>query len=335
MAELENPVIDAEAEALLNLANDFDTKGEYEMPDEKPEADKRGELSADPESDIDALKAETPEQVAERERDERGRFKPKESVEGEVAKPEEITPPQTKEDTAYAKAKKEQERFGKKWQEVEAEKQQVRQEALRLQQREQQIEAERAQFLQQARPRATKNGYSAPDYDKAAQEFAKSGDFENAFKANQTAHELVAYEQRFWAEQSQKQEATIVQAAFDQNLRELVAENPDAAPESGSPLSKDMATLFQTYPYLNFVPEAPRRVAEIAQLRLAATENVELKKRIAEYEKAEADRQSGSRPLRGGPTTPGQPRTFDDLTPQEMERELERASEEADATWGR
>ncbi len=188
MAELENPVIDAEAEALLNLANDFDTKGEYEMPDEKPEADKRGPLSADPESDIDALKAqkppedETPEETAARVRDERGRFKPKESVEGEVAKPEEIKPPPTKEESAYAKKQKEQERLGKTWQQVEAEKQQVRQEAERLRQREQQIEAERAQFLQQSRPRATKQGFSAPDYTRAAEDFAKNGDFENALK---------------------------------------------------------------------------------------------------------------------------------------------------------
>jgi|ERR1041385_855334 hypothetical protein len=326
---LENPVLqDTEADKLLEMAHQFDATGEYEEPEihDKP-----------PETTPQKPPEKSSEETA-KGRDEKGRFTPKETKEGEPSKPEEIKPPEKpaeQQESAYTKAQKEQARKDKTWQQIESEKQAVRRERAELQQRQQQIEAERARFIQSNMPRATKDGFSAPDYAKAAEDFARNGDFENAFKAEKTVQDLLAYEQRYYAEQNQKQQQTILEQTFQADLQKAISIDADADPNSGSQLSKEMKTLFDEHPYMTFLPEAPLRAMEIAKMRIGMVELGEARKRIEELEAEKAQRDKASQPIRPGPTQPGQARSFDDLTPQEMEAELERASSEADDIYGR
>src|SRR5207302_5443623 len=119
---------------------------------------------------------------------------------------------------------------------------------------------------------------------------------------------------------------------FNSDLQKAIADDPDVDPTSGSPLSKQIGALFTAHPYLYYVPEGAKRGVEIAKMQLAMNELTELRAYKEQHEAQAAQRERSSQPIRPGPTSPGQNRSFDDLSSEEMERELERASAEADDT---
>lgn len=338
MPELDNPVlVDADAEKLLQMAESFDRTGQYEVPEgEKPSAEEEAGKVPEP-TEVEPPEAEKPEvpEKTGKERDDKGRFTPKETKEGEPpAPPVEVKPPE-KVDSEYEKAKKEQERKDKTWKQIEAEKQAVRQERAEIQRRAQEMEAERAQFLQRAQPRATKDGFTAPDYAKAAEDFVKNGDYENAYKAQRTVQDLIAYEQQFYAQQSEQQQAKILDQAFTADLQKAIEADPEVDPASNSPLSKEISSLLSGHPYLYYVPEGALRTVEIAKMRLAMNELQSLRDEVTALKAEKEAREKGARPIRPGPTAPGQARKFEDLSVDEMEHELQAASQEADDQWGR
>ena len=314
-----------EGEALLQAAQEHDLKhGDFDQPtdDVTPQPEPQPQPEPEPKE---------PEPPAEPARDPiTGQFLKKETP---PAEPKGDEPP-GKPETDYAKAKKEQERRERSWQKVEAEKAAVRAEAQRLEQERQRMEYERQELIAKTRPRAQKDGYTADDYRKASDGFAREGDWENAFKAAKEAQQLYAYEQQWYAQQEQQYERTAIQHAFQENLNETIKKYPAADPATGSELSKRMAAIFESRPHLLYSPNGAMDVAEVAILQLVAEENQVLKEKLAQYEQKEQQRQQRSQPLRGGPTAPSESRKFDDMSLEEQGKYLEQAAEEADMSYG-
>ena len=97
-------------------------------------------------------------------------------------------------------------------------------------------------------PRAQKDGFTAPDYLKAAEDFAKEGDFESAFKAQATANQLVAYEQQYYAQKAQETQQQLVMAQFTDDLQKVIQKDPQAAWDTQSPLALEMNDLLNKNP---------------------------------------------------------------------------------------
>lgn len=322
---------DTEGAELLKMAEHFDATGELPLePEPKPETPKpeTGEPPPpEPEPEPEPKPAE-----GELPRDEKGKFVPRGTKEGEPTEPVDVAP--QKPETPYTKAQKEQLRKEKTWQQIEQEKREVREERERIKREQADFEAERAKARLAQMPRAQKDGFTAPDYAKAAQDFAKQGDFENAFRAQQTAQELVAYEQQHYAEQAQKDQQLVLDRQFAASLEEGFKKEPDARVD-GSPISNEVKTILKEHPYLYFIPDGGQRTIELARMRLDLGEIATLKAENEKLKTEIAEREKKSQPLRSGPTTPGEAPRFEDLNADEMEKFLERAAEEADAMYGR
>jgi hypothetical protein len=322
---------------LLQMAAEADATGkEPEIPAETAaETPKAPEYKPpEPPEPKEEAQPEQPElkPAAEKERDEKGRFKPQQTKEGEAPKPVEV------QESEYRKAQRDLERRQKTWRETEQEKQEARAERARIQQERQAFEAEKAQQQLANLPRAQKDGFTAPDYAKAAQDFANEGDYENAFRAFQTERELIEYEQQWYAQNAQEQQRKVLDYQFQQSLEEGFKLAPDAR-TPGTPINQALDTLLKQHPYLYYIPEGGLRAVEITKMQtdnVALTdENTRLKAENEELKAQNGERERKSQPLRSGPTTPGGERRFEDMTPEEQEAHLMAISEEADSQYAR
>jgi hypothetical protein len=317
------------------MAHDYDTTGQYEMPDEPgQESEKVVEIPKPEEKPAEQPEQELKPAAEEKQRDEKGRFVPKEGEKPPEAQAE------TKPDSEYAKAQKEQARIGKKLKEFEAEKQATRAEAARLQQERAQFELERQAEQARNLPRAQKDGFTAPDYYKASQDFFKEGDYENAYKAMATANELVAYEQQYYQQTAQQQQQAVVMNQFQADLQQVIQHDPEAEwkqnmpEESQTPLARAVNQVLNERPYLVYFPGGARGAYELARLRMEHFELIEAKAELERRKNEDTAREKASQPLRGGPTKPGQPVKLEDLSEEEGEAELLRMAERLDAGYG-
>ena len=91
--------------------------------------------------------------------------------------------------------------------------------------------------------------------------------------------------------------------------------------------------MLKSFPWIYYVPGGGRYVVEIAQMRLATKELQALRDENAKLTEELSKRDKASQPLRGGSTTPGKTRGFDEMTLEEKESYLEHASEMADSNY--
>jgi hypothetical protein len=324
--------LDAEGQQLLQMAEEYDKTGvEPEAPVETaPETPKTAEYNPpeppEPKETEPELKP-----AAERGRDDKGRFKPAEAKEGEVAKPVEVTP---KDESEYRKAQRDLERRQKTWRETEEEKREARELRAQVEAERKALEVEKARQQMANMPRAQKDGFTAPDYAKAAEDFAKEGDYENAFRAFQTERELIAYEQEWYAQNSQKQQQMVLDADFRASLEEGIKGEPDWN-NNGSPIRAAVDQILAEYPGVYYLPGGGKAAVRIGRMALDQQELVKAKAEIEELKAQLGDRERKSQPLRSGPTTPGEARRFEDMSPEEQEAHLMTLADEADNLYAR
>lgn len=372
-ATLENPVLkdDLMDKAFLDAARKADRGEDFhlELPSaEESEQRAPDKTAADKTSSTDT-KPETTNKD-ERPRDELGRFKTREDgteipeserapVEAVQDKPDDgkskADPDAKPNESAYAKAERERERLGKSWQQVEAEKAQVRARAEELDRREREI-AERQQFAEQQQrqqPERKQPQYSAKDYAEfarearaKAQQLRQAGDLDGADE--QTDLALKASEA---AEQTREQEATVQQQEMAQHyerlweydLQERVRQEPDLANRE-SELSKQTMSLMVEYPGLfehipvMKMPDGRQMggfsmAAEVAKLRLQAGSASVLEQENKKL-KAEVERLNGLTSINGGGPTGGsamQTKSFEQMTEEEQDRALMAAAARLDS----
>jgi hypothetical protein len=304
------------------VAND-DLKSSSEITSEKP-GDKPGEterkrdlktgkfIKTDADVKAEAnKKAATDKAAAEKAKGEQGK------VEGEP----------DKKDSEFVRKQKEQARLDKTWQNSDLRKTQLDAREHELAERERRIASLPPA---QAPPRATKNGYTADEYEKAATEFIKEGEHESAVKALAAAREVREFE----AQHYQKMHVENVEKAFNEDMAAVMQEFPDTA-KADHPIAAEIQSILKANPWVQFVPQGFRKVAEIAQLRIDAKQNATVISELQEENKTlKADlakRDSDAQLSASG--TPGGPRnkSLSEMTGDEMRTHLRQQAEEFDA----
>lgn len=298
------------------------TEGDRAPSEKSGEADvkDKAEPSAEQESKLET-----------RERDEKGRFKPKatELDEGE--------PP----DTKYAKAKKEEERqksllanFEKEKAEhrawLEAEKQRIAQEKAQIEQFKQiprTPDGQPYEFNSKQYAKAADDFYARAkaamqqgDYDKAAQDLAQ------AEQCDQAAERVFKAEQQVAQQKAVQQHWGVWQANMDAMLQK---EPALADPEN--PVSKEIDKLLANEPLLEQIPNGFGVAAHIAKLTVQAGEASALSEKVKALEAENADlrRRTGIRPATvAGGIPPA--KTTDTMSDRELRSWLIQQSAEAD-----
>ncbi len=359
-ATLENPVLKEEEldKAFMEAAEAADRGDDIQLPSTPTDGTRAPVV--EPEKPAETSSTDTtPETKDERPRDELGRFtKTPDGVDipvgdREAAPTPDKTAEEGKPESAYAKAQKDQERLNRNRQEFEQEKARERDQ---LAQERQQIAKERDEWFKQRQPQGQQNGQQQPqpssleyaEFAKAQTEKARklrlAGDDDGADEAAELATKATeAALNAHQSEQAQYQEqaATQGQANWEREMQERIREQPELA-KGDTPLAKETMTVMQAYPGV-FERIPPIRLpsgkivggfgfaAEVAQLRLKAGAASVLEQENKKL-KAENDRLNGLTGMDGGgPTSPINPRTFEQMSSEEQTNYLNRQAARIDA----
>lgn len=276
------PDSDTSLESLRKLAEDIDSgKVSGDEPTETPEKTESKEPKPEAEPKEDDKKPE-----AEAKADESGDGKPKEEqADSSLNKPD-----VSKEEKAKTQKASNEERKGKTWQEINAEKEALKAEKARIEAERQEIarlreEAQKAK-LEDA-PLRDENNLTAEDYRKFAEKAAKEGNEDDAKAAKALADQLDKRSADLKAQRAQEQYV----AKFNATCNELVKDNPELN-DTNSDLYKETAALYNN-PEMAAVfrakPEYIRFAVQAAKLNIKArtfekTES-EFKKLQSEYDK--------------------------------------------------
>lgn len=241
----------------------------------------------------------------------------------------------SKEGEAKKKAASDDERKGKTWQEINAEKESLKAEKAR-------IEAEKAEIArlreeaQKARieeaPLRDEHNLTAADYRKAAEEFVRKGEKDNADAAAKIAEQMDKK-----AEDLKRQKADEdYRSRFDKTCNELVKENPELN-DASSELYKETSAVFNNPEWSHVFrakPEGIKFAVQAAKLNLKArtfdkTES-EYKALKSEYEKLQKKLSIGS----GQPTSADEADESKDSSLEGMGKRLSKLVREHDRAAG-
>jgi hypothetical protein len=284
----------------------------------------------------DQSKSDSSEASAESkasDRDEKGRFKPKGDKAGDQKPAGETKPneqsagdqkPQTKEE-------KEASRLAKSWQQLEAEKAEIRQ-----------IKADLIKIREQVskQPNQSTGRFSSKEYLAAADEFERQAadlmenlDVEGARAkldlAKQARHAATQFGQQEQTE-TQKAEAETFDKTWRDHMESAIKENPELADRS-SEAGQAMAALLQELPILGSIPDGFKRGVELLKLRRDAAQASELRTKVEKLEKENKELRAKTSISGGGLTGKVGTKNFDDMTLEEQEAYLERAARAEDS----
>jgi protein tyrosine phosphatase (PTP) superfamily phosphohydrolase (DUF442 family) len=246
---------------------------------------------------------------------------------GRFAKAGEKEPPATGEperpETAYSRAGKEEERYQRNWQKLNEDQARFRQEVQAFEQQRMELAAS----MEGRHPtRATKEGFTADEYEEAAEDFAKEGNRAMAFEAMKAAREIREFEAQAQAEIQQAQ----VQHAFAAGMEATINERPELG-DPNSPIARQVMDILGQYGWLYYVDNGFRIAADVAQLRLEAAMVPELRKKLEQTEANLTSTSSKLQPARGRASVVQGAKSFREMAPEEQEKYLEAKAEELDA----
>lgn len=299
---------DAKLEELLADMGRKADAGETEFADPLASAKQPGDRAPEPE------KTEKPE---EQKPEGEQKSDPKSSDATEADKTKEADKDKTQEETEYSKAKKEQARKEKTWNEINAEKERLRAEREAL-------EKEKSESHTRKKTDSVfrdEHGYSADDYRRAAKKWADEGETQLAAEAEKRAANAEAK-----AHETQKNEFV---TTWQRTAQEVQKENPDLR-NLDSPLAVAVDKLLKEEPYFSNVPDGFKRAVDFAKLQIKAESIPSLETKVADLQK-EIDRLNKlTQPAGSGPTSNPSTKTFDKMSPAEQEAELLKMARDAD-----
>lgn len=243
--------------------------------------------------------------------------------------------PVEKQPSKWAKAKKDNARYDRNWQKLEARSREVQAREQRL------AEAER---MRQRQPddMANRPRFKSNDYWDAAEGFEKEGlrlmkeDPEAAqekftFAADARRQAQRAYEVEY--QEAQTQAFKGFEQAWSATAESVIKEEPALA-DPESQMAQDMIELLEAYPLLGQHPEGFKYAHELLKLRAAAGEVSELREQ-REKDKKEIERLNADKALSGGPDASKHSQRanndFNSLSEDEQREWLRRDAERADA----
>lgn len=336
---MEPPVVDAEEEALRDLGRETDIAEGRPLP--KSEAAHKPESPAAPAEEP----AEKPQPTAEkqpvssesepekpppvvegRERDELGRFKAQEQVNGEeptievkkTLSGEKVEKSRSKYAEARERDAKEQARQERSWTALQREKEEFRAQQAKW---EEQRRVEQLQTQVQQRP-LEKGGIDIQGYQRAYQDFRRQAqqsdspeDWRNSLHSLETVLELEAQGRQ----ESERRQQAQYELAWRTDMDAGIAKNPDLQ-DPNSALYQEVDRIVQQEPYLFYIPGGFNKAVEIATLLLAAGSDSELRDENEKLRAQLEQYQRSSQPARGGPGKPPQgPRSQEEMSEAEEE----------------
>lgn len=358
---IDNPVIKDDSTELRDQLRDMAEEAgplsgnEFESDTSSAtETDKRAAVKTETEETVSSpdTKPETTEKP-ERPRDSLGRFTKTEAGEdipeadrkpAEEQKPEAKTDP--KPETAYVKAQKERERQESLLKNFQKEKDDFRAESERVRQ---QLQREAAE-LQRAREQRTapnpsqqpQTKYSSNDFAEAANTFEAEaekaielGDFDVAKEKLSMARSAREHARTFWQQEQQAAQQAQVhqfQTMYSQVMDQVMKSEPDLA-KADSPLSKDVQALLGQESVFSHIPDGFAKAVQVAKWKLGSEKSAGLISGLEDENKklkAENVRLNGNLSLNGsGPSSPVPAKRFEDMSLDEMKRELRGVAENA------
>jgi hypothetical protein len=337
---MEMPVIDAEESELRELGRQTDiAEGRIESSEgtpTTPEAVPPTEEPREPQKTPDQTPPSSSEpepQVAQRQRDERGRFKQDQAPEQPPSENGK-EPEQPKSQYAQAREReaKENERFDRSWSKFVADRDAFRkeQQAWQDQRRMEQLGVEaKMQPLQ-------KDGIDIQGYHKAYLDFRANAenDHQSALNAMRSLETVLELENMGKAQQQYRQNAAL-ELQWRNDMESAIQSEPSLL-EPDSPLAKEVDRIVADHPYLFYIPQGFHKAVEIGTLLLAAGSDSELREEN-EALRAELEQyRRGSQPAKGGyGKPPSGPKRQEDMTLEEEESYLKGLGAREDAAMGR
>jgi hypothetical protein len=231
------------------------------------------------------------------------------------------------------------------WTRMQREKEEVRQEKIRLARTWQQIQAEKARIRaipqQQAQPQ-TPQGADGPlakasleDLQDLAEDYAREG---NARLENRVRAEISRRQQAPQA-QAAPQQAQQAPTGIDReqflsewnlHLAELQASDPELT-KADAPLRKEIAEVLG-HPYFSSRPDGIKEAYQLAKLRLEARAAPDLRKRVNQLETENKTLRAATAPGGSGPESRGAAtKPFEQMNDTEQVEFIKRQAAEADA----
>lgn len=223
-----------------------------------------------------------------------------------------------------------EERKSKSWKEVNAEKDSIKKERETLNQEREQHKAERAEFDRARTPNPEeardKSGYTAKDYENAAESFRRDGDDEMAEAANRRAEKVRVIA----AEATNKIASDNLNRRWSDNYAKL-AEKDVSLKDENSETYRGVIDILNRFPMLKSNPEGLTYAYEAVQVE-KKSRNIE--GTMSENKKLLAELEKYKKKLAIGGSDPTEPlegeKPFDRLSKDEQRKRLVSASEEYD-----
>lgn len=272
------------------------------------------------------------------------------------AKKDATKPGDQPQETAYAKAKKDQERFDRNWKKFQEERAAFEAKQQQIAERERQL-AEREQRLQQQpggerrennQPLTDQHGFTATQYTAYADKCEKEGKFDLADAAREAAKQLCEREQQAGTQREQSRSAAApaastapdqtpgspeFKAKWNQNLAALTAQ-PEFADlgKKDSALFKATAQVLHSDPRFSQHNDGIQFAAQFARLQLEASSVPTLRTQLQEQTKELEKLRKATSPGGGNSESRGRAKTFEEMSPAEQEAAILKDAEAIDAS---
>lgn len=220
-------------------------------------------------------------------------------------------------ESEYSKAAKEHERRERSWRALEAEKAAVRAERDRLEREKQQFLASRSS----AEEIRDEHGYSADDYERAAQKWAAEGLDDLAAQARQASQALRE-------RQTQASREQFV-AQWREECDSLCEQRPELRDPTND-LARRVQSLIQSDQLYSLTPNGFARAVRDAELAVRAESASALGEEVERLKKENDELRARVTPLSGGHHQAPPPKKFEDLPLDDQSKEIARLADEAD-----
>lgn len=296
---------------LRDLANELDVTGEVEIPSAETTEEERAASESEKQNGVtDPEKEKEPETEA-------GTPKPGDETSSEKK-------PEGEQEPSKSKYAKERERQDRSWQAINERKAELEKREAELAEREKSIEAKRSEV---EKPTESKDerGYTASDYERAAEQFREHGDADLALRASNRAKELREKDQKASAEGQQKK----FLGAWYGHQNEILEKRPELK-DVNSELGQAVTKLLKEDRIYSNIPDGFKRAVRDAENASKAELVPSLEKKVAELQEEITRLNSKLQPGGSGPTSQPKQKSFDELSPEEQESQLRKMAEEAD-----
>ena len=315
------------AEQMLAAATEYDNSVSAGEPEPQFELQQEPETEPDGSQEAEAEVSEGVEEVATEAQADAEPQSEGQDADEQVSSLTEGEAPEAKEQSPKSKWAKNEERKSRSWQEINAAKEELKREREKIKDLKKEIDLERAESTLASEYRDSK-GFSASDYEKAAEKLESEGNESLAKEAKEKAQKVKDEADKMQAKvQAKKAEEDWLAAR-----EKLINENPELA-DSESELFKTANSVLQDYPDLMYLPEGQglKHAVQISKWKIgnskAESSQAEVKELTEKLTKLEKKLS-----VNGGYTNEkvGGTRSFDELSDDEQSAALLQAALEHD-----